>query len=214
LLLTFLDLVVYYKEKIKPIIVAHFEGGKLMEHVHQSRNRVIVAFSFILTTFRLKEEIQMKKILIHSMIAIFLLLAGLLGTTEKVAADQVYHTEHLLLEPVNGAPLQSGFVNNIHPNGQIVFAHEVYQLNGAAPSTSYQVVLMAYPESTSCTGDPALVIPTAVIITNKSGNGKAEVFFAPEDVAPLHGLIFDIRWVIKNGETVDYQTHCTVVTLD
>jgi hypothetical protein len=185
-----------------------------LEHVHQSRNLVIVAFSFFPTTFKSKEEIKMKKISIHSLMVIFLLLAGLLGTTEKAIADQVYHTEHLLLEPVNGAPLQSGFVNNIHPNGQIVFAHEVYQLDGAAPLTSYQVVLMAYPEASSCTGDPALVIPTAVLVTNKSGNGKAEVFYSPEDVAPLHGLIFDIRWVVMNGDKVDYQTICTVVSLD
>ena len=156
----------------------------------------------------------MKKIWIHSLIVFVLLLVGFLGTTERASADQVYHTEHLLLEPVNGAPLQSGFVNNIHPNGQIVFAHEVYQLNGAVPSTSYQVVLNAYPDTTNCSGIPALVIPTAVLVTNKSGNGKAEVFFAPEDVAPLHGLTFDIQWVVMNGDTVDYQTICTVVTLD
>ena len=35
-----------------------------------------------------------------------------------------------------------------------------------------------------------------------------------EYVAPLHGLAFDIQWVVMNGFVVDYQTICTVVVLD
>jgi hypothetical protein len=136
------------------------------------------------------------------------------GITQQAAADQVYQTEHLVLKPVNGASLQSGFVNNIHPNGLVVFAHEIYQLNGAAPLTSYQVVLTAYPENSSCEGAPALTIPTAVLVTNKSGNGKAEVFFTPEGVEGLHGLTFDIQWQVWNETSLDYQTNCTVVALD
>ena len=158
----------------------------------------------------------MKKILIHITIAAILLTAGLAGITQRAAADQVYHTEHLVLEPVGGAPLKAGFVNNIHPNGPVVFAHEVYQLNGAAPLTSYQVVLMVHPEYSYCAGTPLMVFPTAVLVTNKSGNGKAEAFFTPEDIDALdaHGLTFDMQWLVKNGNTVDYQTGCTVVTLD
>jgi hypothetical protein len=156
----------------------------------------------------------MKKFLIHVFIAVVLLVAGLLGTTQKAAADQVYHTEHLVLEPVNGAPLQSGFVNNIHPNGPIVFAHEVYQLNGAAPSTTFQVMLVAYPVGSNCLGDPAMMIPTAQLFTNKNGNGKAEVVFTPESVEGLHGAVLNIQWQVLNGTELDYQTGCTVVTLD
>ena len=158
----------------------------------------------------------MKKLLIHITIAVVLLAAGLAGLTQRAAADQVYHTEHLVLEAVGGAPLQSGFVNNIHPNGPMVFAHEVYQLNGAEPFTRYQVVLIAYPQGTQCIGAPGLVVPTAVLVTNKSGNGKAEVFFIPENIDDLdaHGLTFDMQWQVMNGSTVDYQTICTVVTLD
>ncbi len=33
------------------------------------------------------------------------------------AADAVYHTEHLPLKPVGGAPLRSGFVQNIKAEG-------------------------------------------------------------------------------------------------
>jgi hypothetical protein len=158
----------------------------------------------------------MKKILIHMTIAAILLAAGLAGITQRAAADQVYHTEHLVLEPVGDAPLQSGFVNNIHPNGQVVFAHEVYQLNGAKPFTSYQVVLTAYLENSSCSGTPVLSMTTAILVTNKSGNGKAEVFFTPEGVAPFRGNVVDIHWQVVNMTTltVDYKTICTVVTLD
>ena len=46
----------------------------------------------------------------------------LFGAVLPAAADQVYHTERLELVPVGGAPLQSGFVVNIHPNGPINFA--------------------------------------------------------------------------------------------
>lgn len=121
-----------------------------------------------------------------------------------------------MLEPVGGAPLRSGFVNNIHPNGEMVFAHEVYQLNGAEPFTSYQVVLMAYPEGSNCSDDEVLPIPTAVVVTNKSGNGKAEVFFTPESVTPFREQTFNMQWQVENmtTDTVDYQTVCTVVTLD
>lgn len=158
----------------------------------------------------------MKKFLIHITIALVLLAAGLAAFTQRAAADQVYHTEHLVLEAVGGAPLQSGFVNNIHPNGPMVFAHEVYQLNGAEPYTSYQVVLMAYSEGSNCAFGPALPIPTAVVVTNKSGNGKAEVFFAPESVTPFQDKTFNMQWQIMNMtmDTVFYQTSCTVVTLD
>jgi hypothetical protein len=156
----------------------------------------------------------MKKIIIHITFAAILLAAGWVGITQKAAADQVYHTEHLVLEPVDGAPLQSGFVNNIHPNGEMVFAHEVYQLNGAAPFTTYQVMLNGYPEGSNCKGAPALAINTAVLVTNKSGNAKAEVFFTPEGVVGLNDQTFNIQWQVWNGASLDYQTICTVVTLD
>ena len=55
------------------------------------------------------------------------------------AADSVYHTEHLALRPVGDAPLRSGFVNNIKAQGPMVYAHEVYVLNGALPNETYTV---------------------------------------------------------------------------
>ena len=43
------------------------------------------------------------------------------------AADSVYHSEHLRLTPVAGAPLRSGFVENIKAEGPRVYAHEIFR---------------------------------------------------------------------------------------
>jgi hypothetical protein len=63
-------------------------------------------------------------------------------------ADQVFHTSHAALHPVADAPLQSGFVNDIHSNGNVNSAHEVYHLNGALPDTTFQVQLVVYASQT------------------------------------------------------------------
>src|SRR5918995_4504060 len=81
-----------------------------------------------------------------------LLLALMLAP--GAAADRVYHSEHVALQPVGGAPLRSGFVENIHANGPRVFAHEIYVLDGAAPNASYEVHLLAYLFDPTCTGAP------------------------------------------------------------
>ena len=86
-------------------------------------------------------------------------------------ADQVFHTTHAAVHAVAGAPLQSGFVNDIHSNGTVNSAHEEYHLNGAQPNTTYQVQLVIYP-TTNCTGAPFLVFPTSQLTTNGSGGGK------------------------------------------
>ena len=64
---------------------------------------------------------------------LFLLVAvaAALVSAQSAAADAVYHSEHMRLSPVGGAPLKSGFVQNIHPNGPNVYARERYVLNGA-----------------------------------------------------------------------------------
>jgi len=152
--------------------------------------------------------------LINLTIALSLLGVGLLGMVCTAVADEAYPTERLELKPVNEAPLRSGFVVNIHPDGPINYAHEIYQLNGAAPLTSYQVKLLAYLGNTSCIGEPELTLPTAVLDTNKSGNGQAEFLLAPEGVEGLHGLVIGVKWQVWNDLTLDYQTRCTVVTLD
>ena len=74
----------------------------------------------------------------------------------------------------SGCAVRSGFVNDIHTNGNVNSAREEYQLNGAQPGTTYQVQLVIYP-SQSCAGAPFLTIPSSKLTTNGVGNGTVEL---------------------------------------
>jgi hypothetical protein len=142
-------------------------------------------------------------------------VAALAALPAAAAGDAVYHTQHMALEPVGGAPLRSGFVENIKANGPTIYAHEVYVLNGAAPRTSYTVTNHFFFEDHTC-ADPANDFPTdtAEVRTNRAGNGRADVFFVPADVAGLEG-VHGVQWTVQNeaGDVV-YRTGCSTVTLD
>jgi hypothetical protein len=148
---------------------------------------------------------------------VMLILAGLAAMAGAISAsaDAVYHSEHLALLPVGNATLRSGFVENIHADGPNVYAHEQYVLNGAAPSSSYQVVLMVFPTDTTCASSSTSIdIPTATITTNAAGNGNAFHVFTPADADGLHGLTVGGMWVVMSGSTVAYETSCTTIHLD
>src|SRR5262245_30168467 len=88
------------------------------------------------------------------------------GSFASVAhANQVFHTSHAALHSVAGAPLNGGFVNDIHMSGAVNVAHEEYHLNGAEPNTTYQIAIVGYA-STACAGPAILGISTASITTN------------------------------------------------
>jgi hypothetical protein len=130
------------------------------------------------------------------------------------AADDVYHSEHMTLEPVGGAPLRAGFVENTHANGPAIYAQEIYVLNGAAPNTVYEVHLVAYPFAPGCEGSPT-DFGFAPLTTNRAGNGRAKRVFRPGDVPPeLRDATHGIRWEVVNAGTTVYATQCTAVTLD
>jgi hypothetical protein len=127
-------------------------------------------------------------------------------------ADQVFHTSHAAVHAVSGAPLESGFVNDIHTNGVVNSAHEEYHLNGAQPSATYQVQLVIYG-SPSCTGAPFLTFPSSQVTTNGGGNGNADFTFpaGPPNNPPLQvGIVWQF---ILNGVPV-YATDCVPVTID
>ena len=143
------------------------------------------------------------------------LLAAACGLVVAPAhADSGYHSAHLALAPVAGAPLISGFVENIHANGPNVYAHEIYQVAGAAPNTTYQVVLSIWTANTTCSGSPTLQLPTATLTTNQAGNGRADVFFTPADADGLRGLTVSARWSLLKGATPTYATGCEIIHLD
>jgi hypothetical protein len=114
------------------------------------------------------------------------------------AADAVYHTEHLALTPVGGAPLRSGFVQNIKAEGPRVYAHELFVLNGAAPNTTYTVTRRFFFQAPKCDG--TLVFPSdlTTLETNKAGNAKDDLFVTPEEAAGLAG-VHGVLWTVRDG---------------
>ena len=151
----------------------------------------------------------MRRVLVTFALAGIVVMAGAVSAR----ADRVYHSQHVALSPIGGAPLRSGFVENIHADGPNVYAHEQYVVNGAEPGTTYQVVLMIFPLDTTCSSSP-ITIPTAVITTNAAGNGSADHVFTPADADGLRGLTIGGMWFLMNGNTAAYATSCTTVHLD
>jgi hypothetical protein len=129
-------------------------------------------------------------------------------------ADNVYHSAHIALHPVGDEPLRSGFVENIHANGPVIFAHEIYVLNGAEPGTTYQVTLEIFVRDTTCTSSP-VPVPTAAITTNAAGNGRGDAVFRPSDVpAELRNATHGIIWTVSDSSGIEFRSGCEVVTLD
>jgi hypothetical protein len=141
------------------------------------------------------------------------LAAAALVIVPLAAADQVFHTSHAAVHAVAGAPLTSGFVNDIHSNGSVNSAREEYQLNGAEPNTTYQVELVIYGDQ-SCAGSPFAVVPTAQLTTNGAGNGNAGFFFpagAPNNPPLQVGITW--QFLSSSGDPV-YATDCVPVSID
>ena len=84
------------------------------------------------------------------------------------AADRVYHSQHLALMRAGTDPLRKGFVENIHPNGPNVYAHEIYVLIGAQPNATYTVHLLVHLFSPMCGNVPTQFAVTQ-LTTNRSG---------------------------------------------
>jgi len=151
---------------------------------------------------------------IRPVLALLGVAVAALALTAAASADQTFHTLHADLTPVGGAPLQSGFVNDIHINGNKNAAHERYQLNGAAPGATYQVSIELWPLDPSCTGAPPLAFPTSQLTTNGAGNGEAGFEFPVGPPTGLEGVESGIAWTVSLGGVVQYETGCNTLTLD
>jgi hypothetical protein len=147
-------------------------------------------------------------------LVLFAVLAGALVSASAAAADAAYHSEHMELSPVAGAPLRSGFVENIHPNGPKVYARERYVLNGAGRNAEYEVRLLVHLFDATCSNAPVLFSATG-LATNGAGNGTAQLMIRPEDVPPaVRNATHGVRWEVWQGGRLAYRTACTSVTLD
>jgi hypothetical protein len=130
------------------------------------------------------------------------------------AADRVYHSEHLRLTPVGGAPLRSGFVENIKAEGPRVYAHEIFALNGARARTTYTVTRNFFFLDPECDGQVVFPSDVATLRTNTSGNARGDVFVRPSEVAGFEG-VHGVRWTVQDASgALAYRTRCTAVTLD
>ncbi len=152
--------------------------------------------------------------ILSAAIAVALLGAAGLTISRPASADQVYHSSHISLHSVAGAPLKSGFVENIHPNGPQLFAFERYVLVGATPNAGFAVTLRLHFGSPVCAGD-STAIPSVTVETNSVGNGSGNLLIPPEAVPPdAHGATLGIVWEFASGGQVVYESDCETVTLD
>jgi hypothetical protein len=149
-------------------------------------------------------------------IAAFLVLVACVAWLPAVAsADRVYHSEHLVLTSVGGAPLRSGFVENIKAEGPTLYAHEVFVLNGASPDTTFTVTRNFFFLQADCSGEgPVFMDEVAVLQTNAAGNARGDVLVRPAEVAGAEGVSGVFWSVADETGTVVYETACTAVTLD
>jgi len=130
------------------------------------------------------------------------------------AADAVYHSEHLDLAAPSGAPLRSGFVENIKAEGPRVYAHEIFVLNGAAPKSSYTFTRHFFFLDPECDGNLVFASDVAELNTNAGGNARGDVFVTPAEAEGLEG-VHGVMWTVQNTlGLVVYRTVCTAVTLD
>ncbi len=137
-----------------------------------------------------------------------LVAIAVFATAGAAAADGVYHSERLSFAG-GSDPAFHGQVVNIHPNGPVNGALERYQVVRAQPSTDYGVVIQFCGDD-----DFEDFMQTAVLSTDKRGNGHASAGFSAADLAPFSGATVIIRWVLR-VETADvYATPCTTVDID
>lgn len=130
------------------------------------------------------------------------------------AADRVYHSEHLNFEAVGGAPLRSGFVQNIKAEGPRIYAHEIFVLNGARARTTYTVTRDFFFQDPECAGELVFHEDVATLRTNASGNAQGDAFVEPADVEGFEG-VHGVTWTVRDSAgAIAYRTTCTAVTLD
>ena len=146
------------------------------------------------------------------LVAAIVLLGAVLAPA-TASADGTYHSAPIRLAPVDPAAGGAGQVENAHANGPTVYAHEQYQLRGAAPLTSYQVSLQVFVGDPTCAGAPDAVLQPESLTTNIAGNAAGNHVFTPVDaqgLAGTHGII----WSMTPASGSAYASGCETVVLD
>ena len=143
-------------------------------------------------------------------------LVALLAFAAIATANQTFHTLTAPFSPVDGQPLQSGWVHDIHMNGNPNSGHEVYHVAGAIPNTTFDVHLLFYAGGT-CSGIPAFEGNTAVLMTTGAGSANGDVKFGPNShtsTVTTMSAIWQLLPVVNGvAGPPDYATPCEVVLI-
>jgi hypothetical protein len=147
--------------------------------------------------------------------ALVLLVALSALAPAGASADSVFKTQHIALTPLDGAPLRSGFVQQIHANGPIVYGTDAVVLNGALPRTTYVAVMFVSPFDPSCASDVA-PLGAVVFSTNAAGNGRGATGIIPPEAIPdeARGHVHGFYWVVFAGGAPAYATSCAPLPTD
>lgn len=76
------------------------------------------------------------------------------------------------------------------------------------------MTLHIFAFNTTCSGDPAATIDSAVLTTNAAGNANGYQVFTPTDAAGLAGSSGVIWTMTPSGGGPVFSSGCEVVTLD
>ena len=133
-----------------------------------------------------------------------------LALATSATANKTFHTLTAPLSPINGQPLQSGWVHDIHMNGNVSGGHEVYHVAGAIPNTAFQVRILFYTGGT-CSGKPQM-FDTAVLTTNAAGSANGDVKFPANHTSTVTTMSAIWKLVGPDGVAA-YETPCEVVLI-
>ena len=143
------------------------------------------------------------------LIAGLAVLAGVLGFATSATANRTYHTLTAPLSPISGQPLQSGWVHDIHMDGNVNGAHEEYHLAGALPNTTFQVEILFYSGAGCAT--TAAKIDTAVLMTNGAGDANGDWTFPANHTSTV--TTDSASWQLVGPDGPAYTTPCEPVLI-
>lgn len=146
---------------------------------------------------------SLRPVLIVASVAFALIFAT------SATANRTFHTLTAPLSPIDGQPLQSGWVHDIHMNGNINGAHEEYHIAGAIPNATFQVEILLYSGGT-CSG-AAVPVDTAVLTTNGAGSANGDFTFPANHTSTV--TTDSATWQLVGVDGPAYTTPCEVVLL-
>ena len=141
---------------------------------------------------------------------------ALAALAASATANQTFHTLTAPLSPTDRQPLQSGWVHDIHMNGNVNGAHEEYHVAGAIPNTTFQVQIQFYSGVGCVKANFLTSIKTAVLTTNGSGSANGDWTFPANHTSTVSTFSAFWELVGPGGVGPDgaaYSTPCELVLI-